>query len=189
MIYVQMQSGMHVPLEDPRFHHIHIADIAHHLALTNRFNGATFTPYSVAQHCCVVADILVAQKQTPLMVLRGLLHDAHEAYVGDVTSPVKLHLFGGPEIPESIWDRLTGNFDAAIETRFHLRPLTSDEFNTVARADQTALITEWRDMMKGPCPATGLPATFSIKPWSWHIAEEKFLNRFHQLAHAAGITL
>jgi uncharacterized protein len=185
--FVKMHSGKDVPLDDPRFHHILITDIGHHLALTNRFNGATHTPYTVAQHCCVVADILAARKHIPVMVLRGLLHDAHEAYVGDLVSPVKHHLFGGVEIPESYWDRLTGNFDAAIETRFRLRPMTSAEFNAVADADLTALATEWRDLMQGFCPVPNPPATFCIKPWSWHVAEERFLKRFHELAAHAGL--
>lgn len=189
MIYAHMHSGLKVPLEDPRFHHIQPSDIAHHLARITRFNGGTHTPYSVAQHCCVVADILQGQKHSALLVLRGLLHDAHEAYVGDVISPVKLQLFGGEDIPESVWDRLTGNFDAAIETRFQLRALTQEEFNLVAAADQTALVTEWRDLRSDPCPEQGLPASFTIKPWSWHVAEEKFLMRFYQLIHFAGIIL
>ena len=184
---VRMHSGKTVPLEEPRFHHILISDIAHHLALTNRFNGATPTPYTVAQHSCHVADILQARKATTLMVLRGLLHDAHEAYVGDVISPVKLHLFGGVEIPESCWDRLTGNFDAAIETRFGLRAMTGAEFNAVAEADEVALATEWRDLLQGAPPTPKPPANFQVKPWSWHVAEERFLKRFYELTAQAGL--
>lgn len=43
---------------DPQPEDVVQEDIAHALALTNRFNGATREPYSVAQHCCLVADSL-----------------------------------------------------------------------------------------------------------------------------------
>ena len=189
MSVVKMHSGLDVPLEDPRYHHILPADIAHHLALTNRFNGATDTPYSVAQHSCMVADIMQGRKAPALMVFRGLLHDAHEAYVGDLISPVKGLMFGVDQIPYSEWAFLTGRFDAAIETRFHLRPMTANEFNMVADADETALATEWRDLMPGQPPTQKCPASFHIKPWSWHVAEERFLKRFYELAVQAGLTI
>jgi len=60
-----------------------IEDIAHHLANINRFNGATKRPLSVAQHSVFVAR-LVGDNDNELG-LQGLLHDASEAYLGDVT--------------------------------------------------------------------------------------------------------
>lgn len=60
---------------DPRAEDIDIRDVAHHLSLICRFNGAGRAFYSLAQHSCLVADTLDA----PLK-LWGLLHDAAEAY-------------------------------------------------------------------------------------------------------------
>lgn len=59
--------------------------IAHHLAYTNRFNGA-FGHYSVAQHC-VLASSLIEDDD---LRLAALLHDAPEAIYGDISSPVKM---------------------------------------------------------------------------------------------------
>ena len=63
---------------------INIRDIAHALALCNRFAGHTRLPISVAQHSVFVSRLL-----PPEQALQGLLHDASEAYLGDVTKWLK----------------------------------------------------------------------------------------------------
>jgi len=60
-------------------------DIAHHLALINRFNGATERPISVAQHVVYVSRLLEGTGFEWI----GLHHDDAEAYVGDVTKWLK----------------------------------------------------------------------------------------------------
>ncbi len=62
-----------------------IEDIAHALAFQCRFNGHCREFYSIAQH-----SILMALKFTnTVMQLYGLFHDAAEAYLGDMISPLK----------------------------------------------------------------------------------------------------
>jgi len=63
---------------------VRLDDIVHSLSLMNRFNGAALFPYSVAQHSLHVASLLPAELR-----LEGLLHDAAEAYIGDMVSPLK----------------------------------------------------------------------------------------------------
>lgn len=67
---------------------IDIQDIAHHLALINRFVGALRHPVSVAQHSICVSR-LVRAWLGPDYGLYGLLHDASEAYLGDVSKWLK----------------------------------------------------------------------------------------------------
>jgi hypothetical protein len=76
---------MHLRPED-----IDIEDIAHHLACSNRFVGALRTPVSIAQHSICVAR-LVGGWAGKEYALYGLLHDASEAYLGDVSKWVKEH--------------------------------------------------------------------------------------------------
>ena len=69
---------------------VNIVDVAHGLGNACRFGNQASTFYSVAEHSCLVASI-VALKD-PGLVLPALWHDAHEAYVGDVPTPLKLLL-------------------------------------------------------------------------------------------------
>jgi hypothetical protein len=80
-------SGIHL---NPLFmqpNDIFIEDIAHALSLVNRFNGHTHFPISVAQHSTFVSYL--CEGHSPIIALQGLLHDASEAYIGDVISWIK----------------------------------------------------------------------------------------------------
>ena len=69
--------------------------IAHCLSQICRFAGGTPRHYSVAEHSVIVSQIalndneLILHGVNVVYALRGLLHDAHEAYVGDIITPVK----------------------------------------------------------------------------------------------------
>lgn len=90
--WIQTASGKCIyPLEPFReFGSINIEDIAHALSLLCRYNGhcrdKNGNPilYSVAEHSVLVANILPIECR-----LHGLLHDASEAYLGDISSPIK----------------------------------------------------------------------------------------------------
>lgn len=64
-----------------------IEDIAHSLARQCRFNGHTPQHYSIAEHCVHMARQLIRLDKN--LAYEALLHDAHEAYTGDVISPIK----------------------------------------------------------------------------------------------------
>lgn len=66
---------------------INIWDIAHPLSQICRFTGHSPFHYSVAQHCC-----LLAQRVPEELKLQALLHDAAEAYLNDIAGPIK-HLY------------------------------------------------------------------------------------------------
>lgn len=102
-----------------------IMDIAHQLAHQCRFNGATQTFYSVAQHSVHVSTILTDEHKT-----WGLLHDAAEAYLGDVIRPIKNRL------PE--YHALENNLLKTVSELYDLPwPMHGD----VTLADETLL--EW----------------------------------------------
>jgi len=75
---------LNLKLED-----INIFDIAHSLALVNRFNGHTQRPINVAQHSVFVMRICKQLSTDVKFHLQALLHDAAEAYLGDVTKWLK----------------------------------------------------------------------------------------------------
>ena len=86
-VWMETHSGLTVLPVYPQAETILIRDIAHHLSQICRFNGACREFYSVAQHSVMVARQLPKELQ-----LEGLLHDAAEAYTGDITRPMKLIL-------------------------------------------------------------------------------------------------
>lgn len=93
-------SGQRVDLANPDPRSINIQDIAWHLSRIPRFGGATLSEnvYCVAQHSVIVLNkvrvIMQAKKETKdesglnSILISALLHDAHEAYIGDVINPM-----------------------------------------------------------------------------------------------------
>ncbi len=130
-------------------------DISHALAHLCRFNGHTHEFYSVAQHSCMVADLVPAEHK-----LAALLHDATEAYIGDMVRPIKEVMAAYQQMEHVLW--------LQICVRFDLGPLLPE---SVQHADLIALATERRDLMP-PDPAIwdvliGIePMAETIRPWS-----------------------
>ena len=170
MSFIRTFRGHDVNLLAPKPDTIDITDIAHHLALTNRFNGATPLPYSVAQHSVHVLQEVERRGGTPEQCLAGLLHDAQEAYFGDIVRPVKRIVCG------MVYEDVTETFDAALARRFGLASLAD---RLVRLADDALLAAEWIDFgFKGPPPVSVPRAGFAIKPWRWDVAEDRFRCQF-----------
>ncbi len=176
--WIQTWSGVAFNLLDPRPEDIRPRDIAHHLALINRFTGATAVPYSVAEHSVRCSWIV-----PPDLALESLLHDAHEAYTNDVAQPMKRAqgcLCRRDEVPTRtvIEERVM----RAIEARFGVRHLALSD--AVKHADMVLLATEKRDLL-GPEPRRWAklpdPLPERIEPWGWEQAETRFVERFLEL--------
>lgn len=183
-IHTQMPSGRLLSLVNPKPEHIHFPDIAEMLAKTNRFaGGTTGCAYSVAQHSCLVSDHLPPEAR-----LAGLLHDAHEAVLGDWVTPFKnaVQLCGGT-IAMGALQRLEKNMAAAIHhAAFHPWPLTEMTAHWIKQEDMAALATEKRDLMAAGGAANdafwqglGEPWKHTIKPWPWPRAADEWMHRFH----------
>lgn len=127
---------------------VHIDDIANSLSNICRFNGHTRWHYSVAQHSLLVQDIATRQGHGLLTSIWALLHDAHEAYVGDTIRPIQM---GMPPEYLKYMDDLKTSVDTAIIEAFGLTgKITKEVVNAVHEADMMALATEKRDLM-GTC--------------------------------------
>lgn len=109
---------------------IDIEDIAHSLSLQCRYTGHCKQFLSVAEHSVAVADHLLKTEKDRTLALAGLLHDAAEAYLSDLASPLKSHIQG--------YDLLENNVNTAIGLKYNID--ISDP--RVKKADITMLSQE-----------------------------------------------
>lgn len=126
--FSQTYSGINFYHLDPSPEEVSLDDIAHALSNTCRFAGHVMEFYSVAEH-----SVLVSRNLPDHLRLQGLLHDATEAYVNDLPSPLKHSepLRGYREIEEKVWK--------VIAKRFLLPAQLDAE---VKRVDNAACCTE-----------------------------------------------
>lgn len=158
---------------------IDIEDIAHHLACTNRWAGALREPISVAQHSVHVSWLLSGSG----FELEGLLHDAAETYLGDVTKWVKRH--PSMEFYRQAEQRAT----RAISERFGIPSAMSD---AVDRADRMMINIEGEYGFQGWQPMPGFPIPTLeerircnlTSSWHWSVAKARFLNFFRVYSDA-----
>jgi hypothetical protein len=168
--WIQTFTGKAFYPLDPRPEDVCIEDIAHSLAAQCRFAGHVKCFYSVASHAIFVSEICA-----PDNALWGLLHDASEAYLIDLPSPLKQS--NGFEAYRKFEETVTHT----ICEKFAL-PLTIPP--DVKHADLVALATEARDLMAPPprpWDTMPSPSERRIVPLSPQQAEQAFLERFWQL--------
>lgn len=186
--YVATRKGRAFDLVRPRAADVDFDEIAYALAGIRRFNRHTLRDYTVAEHCCRVADAMPAR-----FAIHGLLHDAHEAYIGDLTSPFKLALvaIAGQNGGTVAWTlrEAARRADEAIYLAAGLPfPLSTEASAAVATADLTLLATEKRDLM-APCERPWLehvaPLPDFIVPWQSERAEREWMRRFVKFTGAS----
>lgn len=169
--WLQTHTGKTFFFGDMQPEDICIEDIAHALSNSCRFAGHCDHFYSIAQHCVHVADIL--EPFGRIVQLAGLLHDGTEAYLGDVTRPLKQLL--------PAYKEMENRLEEIIEQKFGVL-IASDP--RIKWADNVALMTEARDLLGPQAAGWGVnevPASFRITPWTPTEAKRQFLSFFNQL--------
>lgn len=130
--FIETYTGGRFYPFDPRPEDVRLADIAGGLAHTCRFGGHCRWFYSVAHHSLLVRREVA--DRPPRVQAYALLHDAAEAYLGDVPRPIKPELAG--------YDRAEADIRAAVWTALDLPPPADEEWATVTRADDRLLAYE-----------------------------------------------
>ena len=152
------------------------ADIAHALSLICRYGGHARRFYSVAEHCVLMSYAVPAEH-----ALAALLHDATEAYVGDVVRPLKRQLDGYADIEARV--------AVAIARRFGLTgPGWAWMPPPVVEADNRILLDE-RAALFGHAPASWNidhlePLGVTLGCWAPEMAEWRYANRLTELLEA-----
>lgn len=178
MSWIQTSKGRKFDLLAPDPVQLDIEEIAHSLSLLCRFTGHVSRFMSVAHHSVIVA-LLVEQMDgtTRQDAYDGLMHDATEAYVGDVARPLKQLL------PE--YRRIEGAIAAAIAQRFAVTDPLPD---CVKLADNVSLLWERRDLMASPPEQwaeehiVDLVPSEILVPLTPKESEHLFLGHFERLA-------
>ena len=133
-------SGRKLNLSEPAADQIAVEDIASALSKICRFGAQAGHFYSVAQHAMLVSD-LVIRGGRPELALPALHHDSHEAYLGDIPTPVKRKLRLNDRTSD--YKNLEGAIDIAIGLRFGYGWINDrDELAAIKRADLQALLAE-----------------------------------------------
>lgn len=166
---ITLASGHVFDFLDPEGSLFDIEDIAHGLAHVCRYAGQCRDFYSVAEHSILVSEVVEEYK------FEALMHDASEAFIGDVTRPLKQLL------PE--FKRIEANVEDAIVNRFGLNRRSKA---SIKRADLRVLAAEQAQVM---APGTAdwavaagiVPAPVQIRYLSPREAKAAFLARFREL--------
>lgn len=177
MSWILTYTGQTFDLRQPSALHINALDIGHALANQCRFTGHTRRFYSAAQHSLLVCQVVKTMTDDPAMHLAAILHDATEAYLADIASPVKPLLSNYAELERGVW--------RAICRRYGLAAFAEALPAEVKHADLILLATEKRDLMPAhPAPwpiLDGIPSMDeTIVPMQPGEATDAFLQELGQ---------
>jgi len=160
MTWILTATGQELDLVYAKPQQMRLEDVAHSLAQINRFCGHARRPYSVAEHSLLVLDILehLFAPANPHAKLAALFHDAHEAYCGDVSSPMKAAVGDG-------WKTIEHRLERVLRSTWALHTAAYDHGAHVRQADLIALATERAQLM--PPGASLWPCLVHVQPVTW----------------------
>ena len=162
-MHIVTATAREIDLENPIHEgQIDLRSISHHLAQIVRFTGAARRPYSVAEHSLLVLEIYTRtgpHQATVDGMLAALLHDAHEAYCGDLATPHKLVLGAAWRAYETTWADV-------VRRAFGVHHASQTYAAQIHRADMIALATERRDLLH-PDARTPWPGLHGVEPADW----------------------
>lgn len=193
-IQCRPEEGRRFNLANPTYKDFRLEEIAHNLSRINRYTGSIIPEhYSVAEHSARVAFYTLALMPTRSLgttyhnaFRAGLMHDAAEAYLNDMSSPLK-------RLP-AMWGycRTSDRYDSLIMRAFHIFPAISYGIDAVHAADMAVFDLEHPRLQpgKGPrakqlsklayVPDAGVPAKYAelFGTWGWrpNVAKEIFLE-------------
>lgn len=183
---IETYTGRQFHLLAPRIEELCFDDIAHALSNICRFNGHSQRPYYVAEHSCLIADRVheeIRRSSSPHYVkdmfgstrwrieLAALMHDAAEAYIGDMTRPLKVKMLAFKDVEARI-DAAVGQW---LGTPYPLPPI-------VKEFDSRILHDERKQVMS---QSTNMWGTDSLEPlgvevqfWTQKRCKREFADRF-----------
>jgi uncharacterized protein len=175
---IRLRSGLYFDLADPKPDQFAFSDIAGALSKICRFGGQIADFYSVAEHCFHCCEVARQDGQCLDTQIAVLMHDAAEAFCGDVVKPLKVMLDEFAEVERRV--------EAAIAEKFLID--FDRESAYIREVDQAMLIAERNALFRADGVVwtgeeTARPLAVAVKTRAPHEAESKFTS----LARSIGI--
>lgn len=170
---MQTYTGEMFDVFTPNKDQIQTRDISHALSMLCRYGGHSRNFYSVAEHSFLMAEYFFDRKEYDL-ARAALLHDATEAYMGDIIRPLKLRL--------PLYREVENTLQAMIFTKYGIPPEMPEKVKQadlrIVNDERAALLHErpWS-------PAIDALPYLDVEIHSWFPieAEQKFLDMFWSL--------
>ena len=151
-------------------------DIARALANQCRFGGHSRVFYSVAQHCVIVSRVVEERGGDAEDAFAALMHDAGEAYLGDMPHPLKHRSALGAAFRDA-----EARLEEAIRERFKIKTNVPE----VKSVDRALLATERRafsaEIWRWPELEDVEPLDLELTAWSPDKAAAEFAKRYAEL--------
>ena len=169
--WIQTFTGKKFYFRDPRPEDVDIVDIAHSLSHICRFTGHTKLFYSVAEHSVAVCEEVEGRDNK----LIALLHDALEAYIGDISSPMKgvIELRELKFLERRVWQAIANKFSLP-----HTLPEEVKRADLQLLANEAAMLWSPAAVREWALPYEPRPHKMKyLAPWA---AKQEFLAAFQQ---------
>jgi hypothetical protein len=174
--FLQTVSGRWVNPFDPDPNQLDAGDIARALANQCRFGGHSRVFYSVAQHSVILSDLVEQRGGDVEDAFAALMHDATEAYLGDMPHPIKHRSTLGAAFKEA-----EDHLGRAIRARFRIKA----DVPEIKRVERALLATESRafsaERWHWPELAGVEPLDIELAAWPPDKAAKAFAHRFEEL--------
>lgn len=155
---------------------VNATDVAHALGMTCRYGGHTRIFYSVAEHCCRLSDYARIRLRDRKLALDLLVHDAAEAYLGDIPRPLKRSMPPVWKEVESAADRACAEL---LGARYPFLPKVKELDNRILVDERAALMSlngnHWTSIER--VEPLGVP----ILGWGPKTASRQWLQRHQSL--------
>lgn len=203
MTWTHTSRGRPMDLLDPQPDDVDLHEIARALSHQCRYNGNCKAFYSVAEHSVHVSNWLRKQGHPAEVQLAGLLHDAAEAYTGDLTWPMQQVLFGDRHGPGRSWSSGAMAKERYRETQARIDALictlvgldSSLLHHPAVKEADTRILLDERNVLLNPCDRRWYPEEQGMGPlgvtlqmWRPELAEFRFSTALARVCSVAAET-
>ena len=179
--WIQTSNNDPFDFDNHKEYDFRIEPIAHSLSQINRFVGHCREPYCVAQHSVLIASYLASHGYSKSVVLYGLMHDASEAFTGDMSGPLKAWL----RLRSEAYRQLEHSIEAGIAKAFNLNVSAKEVVKgidmRIALTERNVLLPPSQHAWQNEFDYELKPLEILIHPVPWFVAKQEFLDFYNAL--------